>query len=160
MYEELIASELEKRKIKLQEEIKILEETTKKQSEELNKINKEFSESFEKIKMLQKEQEPKKEESYETYIQVHKQGDIIKIFSKEKEEITNSFATLIQDIKSLSESDFAVEGHFFSVNDNSSIKLFIDDVIYYEKPVFQLSVAERMEILEKFKFNEQILKNA
>ena len=111
---------------------------------------------------------------------IHKSGDKVKIFSEQKKDITDAFPTLIEAIRKLSKEDFIIDGELvlFEGNkvagrrglmkfigaiqsgkkiDDKNVKLFVWDIIYYNKPILHLPLKQRIEYLHKLKFNNRVI---
>jgi len=112
---------------------------------------------------------------------IHKSGDKVKIFSEQRKDITDAFPTLIEAIRKLSKEDFIIDGELilFEGNkvagrrglmkfigaiesgkkvDDKNVKLFVWDIIYYNKPILHLPLKERIKYLHKLKFNNRVIK--
>lgn len=84
------------------------------------------------------------------YIQVHKNGSDVKIFSEQKKDLTIDFKDILEPIKSISKSDFIIEGSI--LNDQISVW----DVLYFDESLENYSLSKRIRILKEFNFNKNI----
>ncbi len=95
-------------------------------------------------------------------VSVHKKDNDVRIFSIKKNNLTNLFPTLVKSIKTLSEEDFILEGKIvpFELGEKlneKEVKLFIWDIPYYKKPIVNLKLSKRIEIIKKLNLNEKVL---
>jgi len=115
------------------------------------------------------------------HVSVHVQGNNIKIFSEQKKDITKAFPTLSENIKSLSNVDFIIDGELVPYDekgntlgrnalmkytgavksgktpDDKNIKVHIWDIIYFGKNLAEFSLSERLNYLSKLRFNKRAL---
>jgi len=110
---------------------------------------------------------------------IHKQGNKVKIFSEQKKDLTVAFPTLAEAVKKLSDADFIIDGELVPYDDkgnalgrnelmkytgavksgknpdDKNIKFHVWDITYYNKPIYDLPLAKRIEYLKKLKFNDR-----
>lgn len=107
-------------------------------------------------------------------VQIHHSNNETKIFTRRLENVTNALPEVVEYIEeALPDKDFIVEGEVIATKDNKPIsfqyilqrvkrkydiekmrekiplKIFLFDVLYYEKPVAEKSIGDRRELLEK-----------
>ena len=111
---------------------------------------------------------------------IHKKGNEVKIFSEQKKELTVAFPTIVKEVLSLSDKDFVIDGEIIPFDykgnvlgrnelmkytgavesgkqpDDSNIKVFVWDITYFDKPIDNLILVKRLEVLKNLKFNETI----
>lgn len=95
-------------------------------------------------------------------VSVHKKGKEVRIFSTKKNNLTNLFPTLIENIKTLSEEDFILEGKIIPFKlgeslEEKEVRLFVWDIPYYKKSLVNLKLSERIKTFKELEFNEKIL---
>ena len=87
------------------------------------------------------------------FLSIHKKHNEIKYFSKEEKDVTDKYKDLDKQFSEVVESDFILEGYY------DDGKVILTDVLYYQKPLSDLPLNERLLYLEKIKFNKTICNN-
>lgn len=107
-------------------------------------------------------------------VQIHHNSDGTKIFTRRLENVTTALPEVVEYIEgALPDKDFIVEGEVIAIKDNKPIsfqyilqrvkrkydiekmrdevplKVFLFDVLYYEKPVSEQSLRDRRNLLEQ-----------
>ena len=107
-------------------------------------------------------------------VQIHHSNNETKIFTRRLENVTNALPEVVEYIEeALPDKDFIVEGEVIATKDNKPIsfqyilqrvkrkydidkmrekiplKVFLFDVLYFDKPVAEQSIGDRRELLEK-----------
>jgi len=109
------------------------------------------------------------------HVSVHKKGNEVNVFSEQKKDLTVALPTLSDEIKKLSDTDFIIDGELVPYDekgkalgrnvlmkytgavksgktpDDKNIKLHIWDIIYFGKPIDDLTLKKRIEYLDKLK---------
>jgi len=115
------------------------------------------------------------------HVSVHKKENEVKIFSEQRKDLTNSFPTLVEEIKKLSEDKFILDGELVPFDENGNqlgrnelmkyigaiesgkqpedknIKLFVWDIPYYQNSLENLIFLKRIEFLKKLKFSDRVI---
>lgn len=107
-------------------------------------------------------------------VQIHKQADEIRIFTRRLENVTNALPEIVEYVReALPDEDYIIEGEVIATKDNKPIsfqyilqrvkrkydvekmrekiplKIFLFDVLYYKEPVAEQPIGQRRELLEK-----------
>lgn len=107
-------------------------------------------------------------------VQIHKQADEIRIFTRRLENVTNALPEIVEYVReALPDENYIIEGEVIATKDNKPIsfqyilqrvkrkydvekmrekiplKIFLFDVLYYKEPVAEQPIGQRRELLEK-----------
>lgn len=109
----------------------------------------------------------------------HKKDNEVKIYSEAKKDLTDAFPTLVNELKGISDSDFIVDGELVAYEDDkalgrnalmkftgaaksgkevddSSVKIHLWDITYFNKSLIDLPLRERLNYLKGLNFTNRI----
>ena len=86
---------------------------------------------------------------------VHKLNNVVKLYSDITDDITDKFPTLVSDLEKCSNQDFILDSTIV-INNMNDIKLYIFDIMNYNKDISMLSWGERHKYLNKLRYNDTL----
>lgn len=86
---------------------------------------------------------------------VHKNNNIVRLYSESKEDITSKFPKIVSELKKCSTQDFILDSNLV-INNANDVTLYVFDIMNYNKDISMLQWSDRHKYLNKLKYSSTL----